>query len=523
MNTVKTNIEKIYFDTTLFVPTTILQTFISEQARVKNVDPVAFVAHLIPTVAHLMSGKKTEVIFHETWKEPTVLYHILVASKSSSKSPVMNLLSKEVNAIAKDEATEAFRLHREAAEEEEGVADDEEPPPKFNHSSFIRIFDAATGQGILHALAAGSGNMLGSIDEMSNWPGLTDPMLSTALLSCFNAMPWRSLTVSHNAISVETPYINLAGNMQTELMVNLLKKPDPQGIFSRFSLWAVRDSQCKRFDLDEQLEPLDPSLEEFNIKAMFEKIVEFHKEKVLYGFPAGVPMEAIKTVIKQLNAMSDATEDEDLKSLISKCISKLIRTAAVQCCLRIAAEDTEDMNSGTTVIDGITYVNISPEDVTKAKRCILYTIASYLAITNKQSEDEMGDVLLGESEFLTAEQPSLPKARKYRRKSGEIPDPATSSIGDLLLPKIQKQLLNWSHNSDENDEISVSKIHHKRWFVRSSSVPDADMLEKLIQLMVHHGIAERRENMIKLIRESRSSLIQSKIQVLKEEVSGYLI
>jgi len=520
---VRNKIERLFFDVNLFIPEKILQTYVNEQSRVKNVDPVAFVAHLLPTIAHLMGGtgdSKTEIKFHETWKEPPILYHILVASKSSSKTPVMNVITKEVHAISKQETEDAYRVHREI------VQDEEEESPIFNPSSHLRIFDAATGQGILHALASGSGNMLGSIDELTNWQGLTDPMLSTSLLSCFNAMPWRSLTVSHKSVSVEKPYVNLAGNIQTPLMVTMLQKPDPQGMFSRYSLWAVRESHCKRFDLEEQLAPLDKQLDDFSLRSLFQRIVTFHKElKVQYGFPVN-SMDLIKAVIRQFNAMSDASEDEDIKSLISKCISKLIRGSGVQCCLRLAAESDDQIETGV-VREGVLHVDIQPEDVTRAKRCVLYTIACFIALSGKEEVDD----IIGEEgepgqgvnrELLRDEQPSLPKARKYRRKSEDVPDTLTSSINDLTKPKIAKQLLTWYKNSDENDQVLVTKIHHKRWFVRSNSSPDAEMLDKLIKLVVSHGVVENVDGKIKLLRSSPSSNINSKIEFLREEIEGYL-
>lgn len=477
-------------------------------------DPVSFVAHLLPTIAHLMGGQKTEVSIHSTWVEYPILYNVLVASKSSSKSPVMHLITKEVSSIAKEERDTAYEQFKEREEEQ----DDDVKSRIFNNLAYVRVFDAATAQGIQHTLASGSGNILGCVDEMADWPGLTDILLQSNLLKSFSALPWNDLTVKHQAIVVEKPMINLVCNIQTPIIVELLKKNDAQGKWSRYSLWAARPDYGKRFNLDDQLKPLDPALDNFDLNEVFKRIAEFHdSSKVKYKFGSNADA-VVKEYIKQLNAMSEASEDEDFKSLIAKCVAKLIRTCMVLCALRKAVdEDSSEIN----MRNGIITVLIRPEDVERARRCTLYTIASFVALKSVE-EDHNEDYQV---DSISEDQPTLPRARKYRRKIEAIPDIETSTTADLTTPKMSKILMKWYQASDENDEVSLSKILHNRWIIRNSSCVDADQLTKLVELFSHHGIISTMENpspAIKFIRQSNSNLVSAKIEILKEEIAGFL-
>ncbi len=223
--------------------------------------PVDYTALALLSVASAVIGNSRWVAPWDDWKEPPVLWAMLVGDPSAGKSPALDAVMDPVKEIERD-LSEAYKAERKdwdaqaeiaalalaqwKADAKKAIAEGEEAPPKPGAAKAdappvrerISISDATTEK-VAELLAASWRGLLLSRDELSGWLGSMDRYNGGGDRPFWlEAFGGRSYTVdrknSPEPIIVDHLSIAVLGGTQPDKLASLLVKTDDDGLLARF-------------------------------------------------------------------------------------------------------------------------------------------------------------------------------------------------------------------------------------------------------------------------------------------------
>lgn len=233
--------------------------WISTAARVKGA-PADFVALSLIATASAIVGNTRWASPWSAWKEPPILWGMLVGSPSSGKSPAMDALLdpvKEIDRELADEYREArtewqsqdeiakLVLSQWKSEAKAALADGKDAPAKPEDADAgpppirdrVRITDATTEK-VADLLSSGWRGLLLSRDELSGWIGGMDRYNGGGDRAFWlEAYGGRSFTVDRKGnpepIIVDHLSIAILGGTQPDKLDTLLIRSDDDGLLAR--------------------------------------------------------------------------------------------------------------------------------------------------------------------------------------------------------------------------------------------------------------------------------------------------
>ncbi|WP_240643499.1 YfjI family protein [Paracoccus siganidrum] len=234
--------------------------WISTAAKVKGA-PVDYVSLALLATASAVIGNSRWAAPWEGWKEPPVLWAMLVGDPSAGKSPALDAVIDPVKEIERglseeyktrrsewerDEEIAALALAQWKVETKKAIAEGNDAPAKPAIASAgpppvrerISISDATT-EGVASLLAATWRGLLLSRDELSGWLGSMDRYSGGGDRPFWlEAYGGRSYTVdrkgSPEPIIVDHLTVAILGGTQPDKLTSLLVKTDDDGLLARF-------------------------------------------------------------------------------------------------------------------------------------------------------------------------------------------------------------------------------------------------------------------------------------------------
>lgn len=234
--------------------------WIKDAAEVKNA-PTDYVALALLSVASAIVGNTRWAVPWDGWKEPPVLWGILVGDPSSGKSPALDAVLdpiKEIDAqLSRDYQAERAEwsdqdevarlvLSQWKAETKSALADGGTPPDKPDTADAgkapirqrARITDATTEK-VAELMATTWRGLLLSRDELSGWLGSMDRYSGGGDRPFWlEAFGGRSYTVdrknSPEPIIIDHLSVAILGGTQPDKLESLLVHGDDDGLLSRF-------------------------------------------------------------------------------------------------------------------------------------------------------------------------------------------------------------------------------------------------------------------------------------------------
>lgn len=229
-------------------------------AEVKGT-PVDYVALALLTTASACIGNSRWAVPWEGWKEPPVLWAMLIGDPSAGKSPALDAVLDPVKAI-ESEMADAYKAAREKwddadeiaslvlsqwkADAKKAVAAGESAPDKPEDADAgrppvrerIRISDA-TVEKVAELLATSWRGLLMCRDELSGWLGSMDRYSGGGdrpfWLEAYGGRPY---TVDRKAnpepVIVDHLSVSVLGGTQPDKLDSLLVKTDDDGLLARF-------------------------------------------------------------------------------------------------------------------------------------------------------------------------------------------------------------------------------------------------------------------------------------------------
>ncbi len=234
--------------------------WIMESAEVKNAHP-DYVALALLSATGAIIGNTRWVVPWDGWKEPPVLWAMLVGEPSSGKSPALDAVLDPIKEIDRDLARD-FRADRLAWQDKEelakfvrlqwkadaksAIADGATPPEKPREANVgkapvrerIGITDI-TIEMLAQILSETWRGLLLFRDELSGWMGSMDRYSGGGDRPFWlEAYGGRSYTVDRKAnpdpITVEHLSISILGGTQPDKLESLLLKTEDDGLLARF-------------------------------------------------------------------------------------------------------------------------------------------------------------------------------------------------------------------------------------------------------------------------------------------------
>jgi putative DNA primase/helicase len=229
-------------------------------AKVKGV-PVDFVAAALLGTASAVIGNARWASPWEGWKEPPVLWVMLVGDPSAGKSPALDAVLDPIKEIERDLSEEykarrkdwedkheiaALALAQWKADAKKAIAENMDAPSKPNNADAgipplrerITISDATTEK-VASLLATSWRGLLLSRDELSGWLGSMDRYNGGGDRPFWlEAYGGRSFTVDRKSspepIIVDHLSVAILGGTQPDKLARLLVNTDDDGLLARF-------------------------------------------------------------------------------------------------------------------------------------------------------------------------------------------------------------------------------------------------------------------------------------------------
>lgn len=229
-------------------------------AQVKGA-PVDYVALSLLVTASAVIGNSRWVSPWEGWREPPILWAMLVGEPSAGKSPALDAVMDSVKEIEREfsedylKARKAwdgekelseFALAQWKAEAKKAVAEGLEPPPKPSAAEFssapvrerISTSDSTTEK-LADLMASTWRGLLQYRDELSGWLGGMDRYTNGGDRPFWlEAYGGRSFTIDRKnnpePIVVDRLSIAVLGGTQPDKLASLLVKSDDDGLLARF-------------------------------------------------------------------------------------------------------------------------------------------------------------------------------------------------------------------------------------------------------------------------------------------------
>lgn len=235
-------------------------SWIQTAAKVKGV-PVDYIAAALLGTASAVIGNARWAAPWEGWKEPPVLWVMLVGDPSAGKSPALDAVLDPIKEIerglsedykarrkdweAKDEIA-ALALAQWKADAKKAIAEGQDAPPKPEGAEAglqpirerITISDVTTEK-VASLLAASWRGLLLSRDELSGWLGSMDRYNGGGDRPFWlEAYGGRSYTVDRKSspepIIVDHLSVAILGGTQPDKLARLLVNTDDDGLLARF-------------------------------------------------------------------------------------------------------------------------------------------------------------------------------------------------------------------------------------------------------------------------------------------------
>ncbi|WP_228849932.1 DUF3987 domain-containing protein [Halocynthiibacter styelae] len=235
-------------------------SWLKSAAEVKGTH-VDYVALALLTTASAIIGNTRWAVPWDGWKEPPVLWGVLIGDPSAGKSPALDAVLDPLKEIDR-ELTQAYEQERKEwldkdevaglvlsqwkADAKRALADGGEPADKPHDASAgrapirkrVRITDATTEK-VAELLASTWRGLLLSRDELSGWLGSMDRYSGGGDRPFWlEAYGGRSYTVDRKAnpepVTVEHLSVAILGGTQPDKLESLLLNSDDDGLLARF-------------------------------------------------------------------------------------------------------------------------------------------------------------------------------------------------------------------------------------------------------------------------------------------------
>jgi uncharacterized protein DUF3987 len=234
--------------------------WLRDAAEVKGT-PLDYVALALLTTASACIGNARWAVPWEGWKEPPVLWAILIGDPSAGKSPALDAVLDPVKVI-EGEMADTYKAARQKwedadeiasliqaqwkADAKKAVAESDSAPAKPEDADAgrppvrerIRISDA-TVEKVAELLAASWRGLLMSRDELSGWLGSMDRYNGGGdrpfWLEAYGGRPYTVDRKSNpEPVMVDHLSVSVLGGTQPDKLDSLLVKTDDDGLLARF-------------------------------------------------------------------------------------------------------------------------------------------------------------------------------------------------------------------------------------------------------------------------------------------------
>lgn len=294
--------------------------------------PLEFILFpLLSISAHFM-GPDTRVIVNEHWREPLILWNVVLADKGQKKSPALNRFIKPIQHLEEEMRCVA---------EENDEADDETGDIKTMPQIYIEHFSM---EELHYTLKRNRGRVVGLYDEISLLYEQLDKYKNgnsdrKTLLSLINGSPWRRNFRSSNSVIFNTCF-NIAGFVQPDVIVNLLNGNDYDGFCDR-QLFVLPPELDVDYD-----EILPPPPQTPDLMDIFNTLDRNHQSTSNYSLTQEAHEEFV-AFHDHLNERKRAQHrrDKDRKSILSKAKGQVVRLAAVLYALNQAIVHVHNPNA----------------------------------------------------------------------------------------------------------------------------------------------------------------------------------
>jgi len=226
------------FDPHKFLPKELADLLIADASR-QNIDPVSYMAYLLPTIASLM-GKVT-LDAGGGLQVPNILWSMVVqksgGGKSRAKSAVTGILD-DWQYQARERYQEELTAYRKKMRSLKGEDDEPEKPIERKY-----IFQIATIQAIVRRLNEQENNgalwardeLIGLFKGLSQFAKGGDSEALEILLETWDgkAAPVDRVNNEDDSFFVSSSRLSVAGGVQPKMLAKVFDPQDPQGVLAR--------------------------------------------------------------------------------------------------------------------------------------------------------------------------------------------------------------------------------------------------------------------------------------------------
>lgn len=286
--------------------------------------PLEFIFFPLLSVTSHFMGPYTRVEVNDHWKEPPIIWNVVLADKGQKKSPAINRLLQPIQELEADMAVA----------DEDGEQEEHTP-----HQIYIEHFSM---EELHYTLKRNSGRVVGMYDEISLLyeqldkykTGISD---RKTLLSLINGSPWKRNFRNSTSVVPKT-WFNVAGFVQTDVIVNLLNGNDYDGFADRQFFVCPAEIDVDYDEMKEMPEDVP------NFKDIFSILDEQHRpENTTYSFEDDAHLEFV-AFHDDLNERKrqENRRDRDRKSVLAKAKGQVVRLASVIYALHQAITTSKD-------------------------------------------------------------------------------------------------------------------------------------------------------------------------------------
>lgn len=200
--------------------------------------PLEFIFFPLLSISSHFMGPNTQVQVNEQWREPLILWTVVLADKGQKKSPALNRFLKPIQELGE-------QMRKKETE-------DPTDPEKGEETSEEQIYIEHFSMEELHyTLKRNEGRVVGLYDEISLLYEQLDKYKNGSsdrktFLSLINGSPWRRNFRNSNSVVFNTCF-NIAGFIQPDVIVNLLNGKGYDGFCDR-QLFVCPPEMDKDYD-----------------------------------------------------------------------------------------------------------------------------------------------------------------------------------------------------------------------------------------------------------------------------------